>query len=1390
MSTSSTTNICFFFAYNGQCSSGDQCTFVHDAQDAPSTKTFNHTHSASNGDSKSVDVHAVVLSAEGASNEEGNPRRRNTCYFWKKGKCNKGKQCEYAHFEPSSPSKDEDIAQVSQQTNSRSIDQETYDDVKHNQTSDACVEPQPGQAYDNGSKKEEQAAIDAEPGWNASHDQAKSLAIDDQTREAEDLDHLEGQGDISMETITPDDHAQESDTPDGQREGQINAFSNEDNQLDTTNDNQVSQETQGDGHTDEEEEIRVPHWTEYADPYTDPFIAFCKFFARGRCNKGELCPFRHALTVQEHFLLFRLEPFMWSPQLHALEETIQAPAPVQPPPPVQPPSSTVACVFYPLGKCRNGKKCPYSHVDPPDSSQGDQNEQAYVEDNYNWKAEERRPCRYIINYGSCRIGKDCKFSHEMEHSYPSWHNGEDRLSTWNNAEDNCSSWNNAEDNHSSWQNTEDTQPSQSVDSTAQDSADVNTEDTQPSQSVGSTAQDSADVENSEGWSAESKIVANVGEGDRETNQWESKGLGENADGQDDSTRKSANDSGGGEDQGSSDDNGWGESTAKTWTKYDTRTVTTRISSRQDAPRYSSGRKAICRLYLGGECHWSPCRFAHESDDAEHNSWNDDDWTTKNSHPVKNTPLSKYKGNVDGTMHNQQGADGQNSIEEPSNTWNSRDCDADTWFADSGRQSSADAWQTDYDSSYAASGHRRMPCKFFGQGYCAKGDSCSLLHVHPEDLNGGENEINWEDQETEDKELQVYNDDATAERSMYNCAVLFGAAGHVKHALTATDPNRIILRNLPSNILREQLADLPVEGLHTVHIHAKTEQKYASLEFGTQQQTLRALEALNNYQIQGSTLSAHLYADQMDDCDSAALNCKVKVTWPAPRTTAWARYKSVTSAKEDASRLDGQIVEGRRIRASYLPAKRGQANMFAVRIDNLPPGCSEASVKRSCTECQLVNMASPTYTSSPVEQIKKILSQYGDLATFDILNLPPSDEVIAFAEFGKPEAAKAAAEFMQKLGVDFLGAGGIVKVEGVHHSQFDVQSEQFRRVEGDLEKLRGVFSKECFIVVVSCDGAVSIHAYAPLEEASAFARFLASLNTLIYGEVLKQDGARVWDDYFDSPSSTKVIETINAENAKEYNVLIVPDNRAQRILILGEQVNRPRAREHVLKVLKKVRMAWNEIPFDRLFVRWYLEQGKDLIQSEPDIGKNKVSLDLIDPKIIVRGDSKVLKKVKEMISNAVTIRRDGLDDHSVDVCHICLGKPDSPIALSCKHIYCKECLSMLLGSAVENIHTPLKCIAKIEVDKQCNQDIPYMAMRDLLTTADEEQLLRAHFMTYVRSGRGGLFFCPSLQCGAVHRSNDVGVKMLCLSCMAKICLSCQTHYHVGATCDEWRKMISA
>lgn len=173
----------------------------------------------------------------------------------------------------------------------------------------------------------------------------------------------------------------------------------------------------------------IPHWTQFADPHANKDVPFCKQLAQVGCSQGDMCRFRHSLTVEEYILLFNdQQPSLWTLQRDCINEAaVSSPALVQPQVDSPQISSTVAstfgqCKFYPIGKCRNGDLCPFQHIQHPivptaTVSNADQN----------WQTSERpafgtqRACKFYLERGYCSRGLSCKFGHggHLDGDFPS-----------------------------------------------------------------------------------------------------------------------------------------------------------------------------------------------------------------------------------------------------------------------------------------------------------------------------------------------------------------------------------------------------------------------------------------------------------------------------------------------------------------------------------------------------------------------------------------------------------------------------------------------------------------------------------------------------------------------------------------------------------------------------------------------------------------------------------------------------------------------------------------------------------------------------------------------------------------------------------------------------------
>ena len=635
-------------------------------------------------------------------------------------------------------------------------------------------------------------------------------------------------------------------------------------------------------------------------------------------------------------------------------------------------------------------------------------------------------------------------------------------------------------------------------------------------------------------------------------------------------------------------------------------------------------------------------------------------------------------------------------------------------------------------------------------------------------------------------LQIF-DHPAVERHILNCVVSFGIDATPDQITTAADSKKLILSNLPVAASYTDIKELaePFGEIRTITSLDETEHTTSltiDIEFAERSQALIAFTQLNGHPFEGHTISANLTGQISMTVRSSEHTHVVKVFWPAPSATAWVHFATISKAKSEAIRLDGVIVRGLQIKAVPVSPHKRQKTSYAVEIRGLPINISRDVLEDLCPEQSCITLNPPCYTQDPTNDILSALTRCGELEDIDIpATASHYTSVVEFATFKTAEAALKAVETLDGRNLDCLG-GQPLSVLPVYYFRYRATIPQFEAVKNEIDRLSDKGEKKCSIQYQELPerGLVWIRIHASAENLATFVSLNAELATLLRGMLLTSNGDVVWDDYFETSSSAKSINTINKTNSNG-PFFVQCDYRTKNVRIFGAKPDQECAQKLVMRMLQKVHKLQHEIHLPRTKLRGLVNGGLTALQD--DLGVNKVSLDFTNAKLIVRGTPDDDSKVEDYIGSLESF---SAPETAEALCEICHHLPVDPILLICRHAYCTLCLQMALRCTP---CAPFQCISRNTsedgLSTQCSANVPYVVIHDIISN-EEKKFLHESFLSHVRSKSEEFFFCPTIDCQSAYRRTGVeGLTLKCFKCLSEICCYCHTRAHVGIACKENR-----
>ncbi|KAL1747928.1 hypothetical protein HDZ31DRAFT_60800 [Schizophyllum fasciatum] len=628
------------------------------------------------------------------------------------------------------------------------------------------------------------------------------------------------------------------------------------------------------------------------------------------------------------------------------------------------------------------------------------------------------------------------------------------------------------------------------------------------------------------------------------------------------------------------------------------------------------------------------------------------------------------------------------------------------------------------------------------------------------------------QTIEQSELPDFGPEIGQYDDIFGCSVFVGSGGVVQNVRTAFDPDTVEISGYPPDIALEELCDLQIKfpGVREVHFEPKLCIRYAT---ASQAETVRT--TLDGYQWNGHTLGARLDMSRVVE-PAEHDGCKVEVSCPYPKLSAWIYMESMTKARKMEADFQAvpRYLGGWKVTVTVQKRPR---SLIALKMDNLPTTATDEDVRTLCLGYPVTTrtMNKPSYRGDALENVKQLLDPDGEHRYLSFIRLPdgePSTICRALVEFREAADASAAVAKLNGTHQSFLGKDDKLRLRAVAAYRCDIPRRNLDALQPALVELpqaqgsKILFGNTNFgsrIVVTGTDPRSTVIARLKVEK-------------LLRGHVVRRKDADAWHDFFVTPPGAKILQEFDG------SPVIVADRRLRQLRILGTTPDTTifkkaqAALNGIIKALESGRdQAIIELTYCQLA---YVVSGglKRLRNRFGDSQGTKLIFHPNNRALVVRGKAEFRDSVREAVET-LPARERPREAHRQ--CPVCTGKPEEGRPLPCGHEYCLTCLQHFLRTGVGEPFTPLACIYA-----GCEALVPQSMIKDKLSNKDAKALIEAAALDYVHAHPTELRFCPT-GCEILYRPMGAGLILRCPTCRERICASCGVLYHEGMTCSEYR-----
>jgi hypothetical protein len=502
---------------------------------------------------------------------------------------------------------------------------------------------------------------------------------------------------------------------------------------------------------------------------------------------------------------------------------------------------------------------------------------------------------------------------------------------------------------------------------------------------------------------------------------------------------------------------------------------------------------------------------------------------------------------------------------------------------------------------------------------------------------------------------------------------------------------------------------------------------------------------------------------------------VRVSWPAPCKTGYAGYSTMKAAQKAVSKADGHIARNHWITASVydgIPI----LGAYNVRFLGLPTD-AEAKFLNQFGPTEGTMFERPNYQAPDfgVPAVRRTLEYFGKIAYFRKNPPPYKDRVVrVWCCFDSPDVTMAACELhrvkQRSLGMERIFVVRVLSVMvPVPRAKFSLVEQDLNLLRTNLYNLTGGAHLDILTHNENEEPTVRLVA----EDSKTLARLRVELAEILAGQILKENGQQVWDDFLCREAGNHFLDDLRTRSS---GVMIDVHYFRRCIRLIGSAERREPVATAILSKLSSLRQhRVHTIPLGGKLIGVFF--GPELMAAQQRHGVENISLDIQNQVLLVRGPETLYEEVQQLVH--VVESRQTTKSH-VDHCPVCFDPPVTPIYTSCGHKWCKSCLVAYLNAASDRRSFPISCLGN---QGKCTALIPIRLARKVLTPTNFDALVHAAFHAHVQARPNEYHYCPTPDCPQAYPTGPRNAVLSCPSCFARICPSCHVEYHEGVTCAD-------